>query len=111
MRKYDAATVTVDLSLLPNKNSLVQQAGIFMRKLFCEEGESLSNSSHSEEESPETLEDKSLTLCEKLGKTIHAKALCCSTRKSSSFSKIVKQELQLSDSTNSKEITKFYKTG
>ncbi|GBM18435.1 hypothetical protein AVEN_190078-1 [Araneus ventricosus] len=91
-RKYEAVAVTVDLSLSPNKNSLIQQSKIIMTRLFCEEDESLSNSSHSEEESTETLEDKSLTLYEKLKKAIHSKTkvLRCSTSKSSNLSTIVK---------------------
>ncbi|GBN22634.1 hypothetical protein AVEN_167204-1 [Araneus ventricosus] len=72
-RKCDAAAVTVDLSHLPNKNSSIQQAKIIMTRLFCEEDESLFNSLHSEEESAETLEEKSLTLYEKLEKAIHSK--------------------------------------
>ncbi|GBM74952.1 hypothetical protein AVEN_18680-1 [Araneus ventricosus] len=59
-RKYDTAAVIVDLSRLPNKNSLIQQDKIIMTKAFCEEDESLSNFSLSEEESTETLEEKSL---------------------------------------------------
>ncbi|GBN88576.1 hypothetical protein AVEN_52948-1 [Araneus ventricosus] len=98
-RKYDAAEVTVDLSRLPNKNSLIQQVKIIMTRPFCAGDNSpsnslshvhstgsiavtesgtgtwggvLSNSSHSEEESTETLEDKSLKLYEKLEKVIHS---------------------------------------
>ncbi|GBM73990.1 hypothetical protein AVEN_121798-1 [Araneus ventricosus] len=99
-RKYDAAAVTVDLSRLPNKNSLIQQAKIIMTRLFCGEDDSLSNSSHSEEESAETLEEKSLILYKKLEKVIHSKSKVqrYSTSKSSSLSKIVKQELFLFDS-------------
>ncbi|GBM43007.1 hypothetical protein AVEN_88608-1 [Araneus ventricosus] len=69
-RKYDAAAFTVDLSRLPNKNSLIQQSKIITTRYFCEEDESLSNSSYSEE-STETLEEKSLTLYQKLEKAIH----------------------------------------
>ncbi|GBM39784.1 hypothetical protein AVEN_25002-1 [Araneus ventricosus] len=100
-RKYDAAAVIADLSRLPNKNSLIQQAKIIMIRLFCELNESLPISSHSEEESTETLEEKSLKLYEKLEKVIHSKTkvLRYSTSKSSSLSKTVKQELQLFDST------------
>ncbi|GBL77835.1 hypothetical protein AVEN_204518-1, partial [Araneus ventricosus] len=68
-----AAAVTVVLSRLPNKNSLIQQAKIIMTRLFCEEDESLSNSSPSEEESAKTSEEKFLTLYEKLEKAIHTK--------------------------------------
>ncbi|GBN79453.1 hypothetical protein AVEN_124741-1 [Araneus ventricosus] len=94
-RKYDATAITVDLSRLPNKISLIQQTKITMTRLFCEEDESLSNSSHSGEESTENLEEKSLTLYEKLEKAIHSKTkvLRCSTNKSSNLSMIVKQEL------------------
>ncbi|GBN78294.1 hypothetical protein AVEN_110468-1, partial [Araneus ventricosus] len=69
--------------------------------LFCEEDGALSISSHLEEESTETLEEKPLTLYEKLEKAIHSKtnALRCSTNKISSLSTIVKQELQLFDGT------------
>ncbi|GBO34254.1 hypothetical protein AVEN_210035-1 [Araneus ventricosus] len=72
-----------------------------MTMLFCEEDESLSNSSHSEKESTETLEEKSLTTYEKFEKAIHPKkkVLRCSTSKRSRLSKIVKQELQFFDST------------
>ncbi|GBN99176.1 hypothetical protein AVEN_145142-1 [Araneus ventricosus] len=100
-RKYDAAPVIVDLSRLPNRNSLIQQAKIIMIRLFCELNELLSISSHTEEKCTETLEEKYLMLYEKLEKVIHskAKALRCSTSKSSSLSKIMKQELQLFDST------------
>ncbi|GBN44917.1 hypothetical protein AVEN_69341-1 [Araneus ventricosus] len=42
--KYDDDAVTVDLSRLPNKNSLIQQAKIVLTTFFCEEDESLSNS-------------------------------------------------------------------
>ncbi|GBN79685.1 hypothetical protein AVEN_63750-1 [Araneus ventricosus] len=70
-----------------------------MARLSCKEEESLSNTSHSEE-STETLEEKSLTWYKKLEKAIHSKTkvLYCSTSKSSSLSKIVKEELQLFDS-------------
>ncbi|GBO04557.1 hypothetical protein AVEN_243352-1 [Araneus ventricosus] len=68
-RKYDDDTV--DLSCLPNKNSSIQQAKIIMARLSCEEEESLSNTSHSEE-STETLEEKSLTWYKKLEKAIHS---------------------------------------
>ncbi|GBN88873.1 hypothetical protein AVEN_204778-1 [Araneus ventricosus] len=87
-RKYDATAVTVDLSRLPNKNSLVQQAKTITTRIFFEEDESLSNSSHSEE-SAETLEEKSLTLCEKSEKAIHSKTevLRCSTSKRSNIVK------------------------
>ncbi|GBO29174.1 hypothetical protein AVEN_187920-1 [Araneus ventricosus] len=80
-RKYDAAAIAVDLSRLPNKNSLIQQAEIITTRLFCEEDELLSNSPHSEEESTEILEKKSLTLYIKLEKAIHSKTkiLLCST--------------------------------
>ncbi|GBO46427.1 hypothetical protein AVEN_178886-1 [Araneus ventricosus] len=72
-----------------------------MTRLFCGEDDSLSNSSHSEEESTETLEEKSSMLYQKLEKVIHSKSKVqrCSTSKSSSLRKIVKQELQLFDST------------
>ncbi|GBO46124.1 hypothetical protein AVEN_222442-1 [Araneus ventricosus] len=72
-RNNDAAAVTADLSRSPNKNSLIQQVKIIVTRRFCEEDESLANSSHSEEESTETLEEKSLTLYEKLEKAIHSK--------------------------------------
>ncbi|GBL96821.1 hypothetical protein AVEN_118945-1, partial [Araneus ventricosus] len=72
-RNCDAAAVTVDLSRLPNKNSLIQHAKIIMTGLFCEENESMSNTSRSVEKSMETLEDKSLTLYEKPEKAIHPK--------------------------------------
>ncbi|GFW66483.1 uncharacterized protein TNCV_3310021 [Trichonephila clavipes] len=70
-------------------------------RLFCEEDESISNSSHSEEESIEILKEKPLTLDEKLEKAIYSKAkvLYSSTKKSTSFNKIMKQEMQLFDST------------
>ncbi|GFV54204.1 uncharacterized protein TNCV_1496811 [Trichonephila clavipes] len=70
-------------------------------RLFCEEEESISNSSHSEEESIEILEEKPLTLDEKLEKAIYSKikVLYCSTKKSTSFNQIMKQEMQLFDST------------
>ncbi|GBN06985.1 hypothetical protein AVEN_197759-1 [Araneus ventricosus] len=72
-----------------------------MTRLFCGKEDSLSNSSHSEEERQEILEEKSLSLLEKLEKVIHSKSKvqCCSTSKSSSLSKIMKQELQLFHST------------
>ncbi|GBM59272.1 hypothetical protein AVEN_66214-1 [Araneus ventricosus] len=94
-RKHDAAVVTVDVSSLLNKNSLIQQDKIIMTRPFGEEGESLSNSSLPEE----ALEDKYLKLHEKLEKAIHSetKLLCRSTSKNSSLSKIVKQEFQLFD--------------
>ncbi|GBM53446.1 hypothetical protein AVEN_109352-1 [Araneus ventricosus] len=62
LRKYEAAVIIVDLSRLTNKNSLIQQAEIIMIRLICELNESLSISSHSEEE---CTEEKSLTLYEK----------------------------------------------
>ncbi|GBN40935.1 hypothetical protein AVEN_24490-1 [Araneus ventricosus] len=67
-RKYVVAAVIVDLSRLPNKNYLIQQAKIIMMRLFCELNESLSISSHSEEKCAETLEEKSLALYEKFKK-------------------------------------------
>ncbi|GBN73431.1 hypothetical protein AVEN_175868-1 [Araneus ventricosus] len=75
-----------------------------MTRLFCEEDESMSNSSHSEKESTETLEEKSLTTYEKLEKAIHPKkkVLYCSTSKRSSLSKMVKQELQFFESTENR---------
>ncbi|GBN55735.1 hypothetical protein AVEN_59923-1 [Araneus ventricosus] len=57
----DTVAVTVDLSRLPNKTSLIQQAKTIMTTPYCEGDESLSNSSYSEEDSKEILEEKSLT--------------------------------------------------
>ncbi|GBN70161.1 hypothetical protein AVEN_67736-1 [Araneus ventricosus] len=98
-RKHHAAAATVDLSRLSNKNSLIQQVKIIMTRSFCAEDDSLSNSlshvhptgsfadtasgtgtwggvlansSHLEEESTETLEDKSLKLYGKLRKAMHS---------------------------------------
>ncbi|GFT71633.1 BED-type domain-containing protein [Trichonephila clavipes] len=100
-RKYEAAAVTGDISRLPGKNCLVRQAQMIGTRLFCEEEESISKSSHSEEESIEILKEKPLTLEEKLEKAIYSKTkvLYCSTKKSTSFNKIMKQEMQLFDST------------
>ncbi|GFU97455.1 uncharacterized protein TNCV_1913101 [Trichonephila clavipes] len=100
-RKYEAAAVTGDISRFPGKNCLVRQAQMIRTRLFCEEEESISNSSHSEEESIEILKEKPLTLDEKLEKAIYSKTkvLYCSTKKSTSFNKIMKQEMQLFDST------------
>ncbi|GFV88997.1 uncharacterized protein TNCV_4911971 [Trichonephila clavipes] len=67
-RKYEAAAVTDDISRLPGKNCLVRQAHMIGTRLFCEEEESISNFSHSEEESIEILKEKPLTLDEKLEK-------------------------------------------
>ncbi|GFV66708.1 uncharacterized protein TNCV_3319381 [Trichonephila clavipes] len=69
-------------------------------RLFCEE-ESISNSSHSEE-SIEILKEKPLTLDEKLEKAIYSKTkvLYCSTKKSTSFNKIMKQEMQFDSTEN-----------
>ncbi|GFX73540.1 uncharacterized protein TNCV_2342451 [Trichonephila clavipes] len=68
-------------------------------RLFYEEEESIYNSSHSEEESIEVFERKSSD--QKLEKAIYSKTkvLYCSTKKSTSFNKIIKQEMQLFDST------------
>ncbi|GFU59231.1 hypothetical protein TNCV_4197601 [Trichonephila clavipes] len=66
IRKFEAAAVTVDISQLPGKNCLVRQAQMIWTRLFCEEEESISNPSHSEEESMEILKEKPLTLDEKL---------------------------------------------
>ncbi|GFW61209.1 DUF1758 domain-containing protein [Trichonephila clavipes] len=100
-RKYEAGAVTGDISRLPDKNCLVRQAQMIGTRLFCEEEESIFNSSHSEEESMEILKEKPLTLDEKLEKAIYSKTkvLYCSTKKSTSFNKIMKQEMQLFDST------------
>ncbi|GFS82335.1 uncharacterized protein TNCV_3340501 [Trichonephila clavipes] len=86
-RKYEAAAVTGDISLLPGKNCLVRQAQMIGTRLFCEEEESISNSSHSEEESIEILKEKPLTLDEKLDKAIYSKTkvLYCSTKKKYQF--------------------------
>ncbi|GFW03216.1 uncharacterized protein TNCV_158351 [Trichonephila clavipes] len=67
-RKYEAAAVTGDLWRLPGKNCLVRQAQMIGKRLFCEEEESISNSSHSEEESMDILKEKPLTLDEKFEK-------------------------------------------
>ncbi|GFT79858.1 uncharacterized protein TNCV_4597791 [Trichonephila clavipes] len=72
-RKYEAAAVTGDISRLPGKNCLVRQAQMIGTRLFCEEEEPISNSSHSEEESIEILKEKPLTLDEKLEKAIYSK--------------------------------------
>ncbi|GFW67606.1 uncharacterized protein TNCV_3392771 [Trichonephila clavipes] len=86
-RKYKAAAVTIDISRLPSKNCLVRQAHMGERKigtkLFCEEEESISKSSHSEEESMEIFEEKPLRLDEKLRKAIYSKTkvLYCSTKR------------------------------
>ncbi|GFX27899.1 uncharacterized protein TNCV_3083221 [Trichonephila clavipes] len=100
-RKYEAAAVTGDISRLPGKNCLVRQAQMIGTRLFCEEEESISNSSHSEEENIEILKEKPLTLDGKLEKAIYSKTkvLYCSTKKSTSFNKTMKQEMQLFDST------------
>ncbi|GFS80610.1 uncharacterized protein TNCV_3870311 [Trichonephila clavipes] len=99
-RKYEAAAVTGDISRLPGKNCSVRQTQMIGTRLFCKEEESISNSSHSEE-SLEILKEKPLTLNEKLEKAIYSKTkvLYCSTKKSTSFNKIMKQEMQLFDST------------
>ncbi|GFW50613.1 transposable element Tc3 transposase [Trichonephila clavipes] len=70
-------------------------------RLFYEEEESISNSSHSEEESMEILKEKPQALDEKLEIAIYSKTkiLYCSTKKSTSFNKIMKQEMQLFGST------------
>ncbi|GFU21141.1 uncharacterized protein TNCV_5115431 [Trichonephila clavipes] len=68
---------------------------------FCEEEESISNSSHSEERM-QILKGKPLMLEEKLKKAIYSKTrvLYYSTKKKSNcFNKIKKQEIQLFDST------------
>ncbi|GFX73813.1 uncharacterized protein TNCV_4291291 [Trichonephila clavipes] len=57
-RKYETAAVTVDISRLPN--CLVRHAQMIGTRLFCEEEESISNSSHSKEESMEILKEKPL---------------------------------------------------
>ncbi|GFX01425.1 uncharacterized protein TNCV_1863991 [Trichonephila clavipes] len=95
-RKYEAAAVTVDISRLPSKNCLVRQAQMIGTRLFCEEEESISNSSHSEE-SMEILKEKPLMLEEKLENQIYSKTkvLYCSNKKSTSFNKIMKEEIQL----------------
>ncbi|GFX29132.1 uncharacterized protein TNCV_3216671 [Trichonephila clavipes] len=82
-RKYEAAAVTGDISRLPGKNCLVRQAQMIGTRLFCEEEESISNFSHSEEESIEILKEKPLALDEKLEKAIYSKTkvLYCSTTK------------------------------
>ncbi|GFT80844.1 uncharacterized protein TNCV_2714741 [Trichonephila clavipes] len=100
-RKYEAAAVTGDISRLPGKNCLVRQSQMIGTRLFCEEEESMSNFSHSEEESIEILKENPLALDEKLEKAIYSKTkvLYCSTKKSTSFNKIMKQEMQLFDST------------
>ncbi|GFX86729.1 uncharacterized protein TNCV_1409261 [Trichonephila clavipes] len=70
-------------------------------RLFCEEEESISNSSHSEEDSMEILKEKPLTLDEKLAKAIYSttKVLYCRIKYSTSFNKIMKREMKLFDST------------
>ncbi|GFV20087.1 hypothetical protein TNCV_4193861 [Trichonephila clavipes] len=80
-------------------------------RLFCEEEESISNSSHSEEESMGILKEKSLTLDEQLEKAIYSntKLLYYSTKKSTSYNKIMKQEMQLLDSAENPS-PKHYKT-
>ncbi|GFX85102.1 uncharacterized protein TNCV_4979571 [Trichonephila clavipes] len=100
-RKYEAAAVTGDISRLPGKNCLVRQAQMIGIRLFCEEEESIYNSSHSEEESIKILKETPLTLDEKLEKIIYSKTkvLYCTTKKRTSFNKIIKQEMQLFDST------------
>ncbi|GFX47820.1 BED-type domain-containing protein [Trichonephila clavipes] len=45
-RKYEAAAITGDILQLPGKNCLVRQAQMIWTRLFCEEEESISNSSH-----------------------------------------------------------------
>ncbi|GFT75112.1 uncharacterized protein TNCV_2244831 [Trichonephila clavipes] len=61
----------------------------------------MANSSHSEEESMEILKENSLKLDEKLEKAIYSKidGLYCSTKKSTFHNKIIKQAMQLFDST------------
>ncbi|GFW58178.1 uncharacterized protein TNCV_2743221 [Trichonephila clavipes] len=61
----------------------------------------MSNFSHSEEESVEILKEKLLTLDKKLEKAIYSKTkvLYCSTKKSTCSNKIMKQWMQLFDST------------
>ncbi|GFY08829.1 uncharacterized protein TNCV_4660221 [Trichonephila clavipes] len=61
----------------------------------------MSNSSHSEEEIIEILKEKPLALGEKLEKAIYSKTkvLYSSTKKRTSSNKIMKQEMQLLDST------------
>ncbi|GFT42079.1 uncharacterized protein TNCV_1668691 [Trichonephila clavipes] len=103
IRKYEAAVVTVDISRLRIKNCLVRPAQMRDKdKTFLRhKEESIFNSLHSEEDNTEVLKEKSLTLDEKLGKVIYSKTkvLYCSTKKVLGFNKIMKQEMQLFDST------------
>ncbi|GFT87716.1 uncharacterized protein TNCV_4000721 [Trichonephila clavipes] len=109
-RKYEEAAVTVDISRLPVKICLVRQAQMRERKRERErygKGFSAKERNHyptlhtQKKRELKILKEKPLTLDKKLGKTIYSKikVLYCSTKKSTSFNKIMKQEMQLFDST------------
>ncbi|GFU04214.1 hypothetical protein TNCV_863421 [Trichonephila clavipes] len=83
-RKCEAVAVTVYVSQLPGKNCLVIQAKMISIRLFCEEEESICNSSHSEE-SMEILKEKPLTLDEKLEKAILKKSFILFNQKKYQF--------------------------
>ncbi|GFV69164.1 uncharacterized protein TNCV_803541 [Trichonephila clavipes] len=105
--------VTVDISRLFSKKFFGwTSSNEIGTRLSCKEEESISNSLHSEEVSMEILKEKPLTLEKKLEKAIYSetKVLYCSTEKSTSFNKIMKQEMQLFDLTEnqSPNIIKLY---
>ncbi|GFX74458.1 hypothetical protein TNCV_3213451 [Trichonephila clavipes] len=60
-RKYEAAVVTDDISCLSSLNCLVRPAQMIEARLFCEEEESISKCSLSEEDSMGILKEKPLT--------------------------------------------------
>ncbi|GFT04468.1 uncharacterized protein TNCV_1929851 [Trichonephila clavipes] len=93
-RKYKAGAVIVDILRFTSKKRVVRQAQMVETNLFCEEEETISNSL-------KVLKEKHLELDEKLEKPIYSKTKVkyCPTKKSTSFNKIMKQEMQLFDST------------
>ncbi|GBL69888.1 hypothetical protein AVEN_114084-1 [Araneus ventricosus] len=96
-RKYDAAAVTADLSCLPNKNSLIQQAKIIMARLLLR-GRRITVQLFVLKRRDHGNFGREIfnVVYVKLGKAIHSKTkvLRCSTSESSSWSRIVKQQLQ-----------------
>ncbi|GFY10140.1 hypothetical protein TNCV_360071 [Trichonephila clavipes] len=90
-RKYGATAVTMDISRLSSKNCLVRQAQMIGTRLFCEEEEFI----QLRREYGDFERKTSDTLDEKLEKAIDSKTkvLYCSTKESTSFNKVMKQEI------------------
>ena len=106
-RKYDKTEVLhVDFPKFPKRSAVIQHAQTVFTRPFSEKNEFESYSSQSGKESTENVKDNSVILKERLENAIQIKikVMKCSNKVNCSLKKILKQELQLFDSTRNRSL-------